>query len=91
MKHSFGIRKSTPKINKNILKTFLQIFDLSTIPSKWQLFLKHFVIISDFEGSNIPYKKASFFSAAFITTISRMYSESSRASKKKVFAKIIDG
>ena len=53
------------------------------MPSKRQLFVKHAVIYLK--------RKLHFFSVAFFTGISEMYSESSRTSEMVHFAKIVNG
>ena len=50
--HWLGTRKVTPKIKKKYLKKiFVEIFDLLSIPSKRQLFIKRVVILY-YTGSN---------------------------------------
>ena len=53
------------------------------MPSKRQLFVKHVVIYLK--------RKLHFFSVAFFTGISEMYSESSRTSEMELFSKMING
>ena len=86
--------KPLPKSTKNVLKLFLEIFDLSAIPPKRQLFFKNVILY--YTGSNLLTlkvaiylkRKLHFFSVTFFTDISEMHSESSRTSKAEIWENI---
>ena len=88
--------KPLPKSTKNVLKLFLEIFDLSAIPSKWQLFFKNVILY--YTGPNLLTlkvaiylkRKLHFFSVTFLQIYQKCIQNLVEHLKRR-FGKIFNG